>query len=273
MRALALTLLVLAACKSPPAPMLLFLDGEKQLGRPSILALKPPLAAETVRVFEPYEQRDVTFTALPAGPLLDRVYGPKWRSGQLFSLVAADGYAAAVPVARFVAHRAWFAVARTDRGEFVLDKKVPKAETVAIDPVYLIWDSANDAVIRAEGDFGWPYQLATVKLTTFAEAFPGLAPPEPVSPTVAAGFDLFTRYCATCHSLSGRGGKVGPELNWPHSVTEYWRPEWLLRWIEAPQSLRAGTAMPGLPPQVPEREKAAAAIVAYLRAMVGVRPL
>ncbi len=262
-----LALCLLAACKPAPSAVVAFADRASAVAKINVAEAGSKLAAETVTVYEPYELREVSFSGVPANALLDSVYGDKWRKAEAFSLIALDGYTSTVPVSRFLTHKAWFAFARTDRADFALDKQVPKVETVSIAPVYLVWDSAKDAAIRAEGDYGWPYQLANVKLTTFADAFPGLAPPEPGTPESAAGFELFTRYCATCHSLDGHGGKVGPELNAPHNVTEYWQPQWLHQWIDNPQSIRKGTAMPGMPAQVPERQKAIANVIAYLKAM------
>ncbi len=259
--------LLLTACSPRPSAVVAFAADGAAVTQLDLAATAAPLQPQTVTVFEPYEQRDVAFHALPATAVLDAAYGARWRKAEALGLVALDGYTTTVPVSRLLSHSAYFAISREDRADFVLDKKVPKPETVAIAPVYLIWDSAKDPVIRAEGDYGWPYQLASVNLTTFAQAFPGLAPPALGTAEAAEGFELFTRYCATCHSIDGHGGKVGPELNAPHNVTEYWQPQWLHQWIDNPQSIRKGTAMPGLPAHVPERQKAIAAVIAYLKAM------
>ena len=265
---LLLPLLVLTACPKPRhEAVVTFSQGTNAAVKVDLGQGDTRFPPESVRVYEPYELRDVEFWAVPAGAVLDAVYGDKWRTGQVLSMTALDGYVSTVPVSRFLSHKAWFAIARTDREEFTLDKKVPKVETVGLAPVCLVWDSIHDAAIRAEGDHGWPYQLAHVQLTTFAAAFPGLAPPEHSAPEASAGFDLFTAHCASCHSIDGHGGKVGPELNAPHNVTEYWQPQWLHQWIDNPQSIRKGTAMPGLPTHVPERQKAIDDIIAYLKAM------
>ena len=263
----AFLVLVGAACGQAPAPGLSVAVGPaapQTIAWAQLSAGQPPV---TVTVYEPYEQRDVTFSGIPAADALDRALGPAWRKSEVLQLIAQDGYTAAIPTQRLLTHKAWLAAARTDRPDFVLDKKVPKVETVAIAPFYLVWDSKNDPEIRAEGDYGWPYQLATVRTTTYHDAFPGLDPPEPVSPTVARGFALFAQHCATCHSLNGHGGKVGPELNAPHSVTEYWKPEWLRRWIDKPAEIRHNTAMPGLPAHVANRAQAVDDVIAYLTAM------
>lgn len=47
-----------------------------------------------------------------------------------------------------------------------------------------------------------------------------------------------------CHAMNGVGGTLGPELNYPCSVTEYWNPGFLSRFIAKASSIRAGTKMP-----------------------------
>jgi cytochrome c1 len=45
------------------------------------------------------------------------------------------------------------------------------------------------------------------------------------------------------------------------------RPAWLKVWLLSPKQIRAGTAMPGLPEDLPDRNQVAEDILAYLRAM------
>ncbi len=94
-----------------------------------------------------------------------------------------------------------------------------------------------------------------------------LAPPEPGTPEIAEGFELFVHQCATCHSIDGHGGKAGPELNAPHSVTEYWQPQSLHQWLDNPQSIRKGAAGCGIPARISQRQRAIDNVIAYLKAM------
>lgn len=62
----------------------------------------------------------------------------------------------------------------------------------------------------------------------------------------------------------GVGGTFGPELNSPCSVTEYWNPRLLSRFIANPASIRAGTKMPNFD-SMPEKD--IQMIVDYLQSM------
>lgn len=63
------------------------------------------------------------------------------------------------------------------------------------------------------------------------------------SPAVR-GNKLFESTCSSCHKINGIGGGVGPELNRPYSVTEYWKDEYLKKLLTDPNSVREGSKMP-----------------------------
>ena len=221
-----------------------------------------------LEVFEPYEERTVRFSALPALPLLDELLPSSWRSADELVFECADGYRAAVPVSRFVAHQAFFATARVG-ADFAIDKSVGGAVVhTALAPVYLVWENQRDELVRSEGDWGWPYQVVGVTVAEDATGrYARMAPPDDAGPSAVRGFAVFRRYCARCHAMNGEGGEVGPELNYPASVSEYLDPSWLRRWIDAPLSVRRGTPMPGLPQGIPARQEALDDVIAYLNAM------
>lgn len=58
------------------------------------------------------------------------------------------------------------------------------------------------------------------------------------------GSKLFSNVCSSCHSINGIGGRVGPELNRPLSVTEYWDQAALRQMMRDPAKVRAGSKMP-----------------------------
>jgi mono/diheme cytochrome c family protein len=80
------------------------------------------------------------------------------------------------------------------------------------------------------------------------------------------GHELFVTHCLKCHSINGVGGTLGPELNSPCSVTEYWNGRLLSRFIRNAGSIRAGTKMPTFDSLT---EKDVQVIVEYLRSMAG----
>lgn len=74
----------------------------------------------------------------------------------------------------------------------------------------------------------------------------GLSEEHPAS----RGATLFKQRCATCHMVNGIGGAVGPELNVPRSVTEYWEEPALRQMMKDPGLVRKNSKMPAF--QLPE---------------------
>lgn len=258
-----------ATADAPPAPSprgVAFSVGERVFG--ANLADRTE-GRVTVAVHEPYEQREVRFEAFPAAALFDELLGAEWRAAEELVFECADGYRAAVPVSRFLEHEAYVAVAREGAG-FAIDKPVGGAvERTELAPAYLIWENLRDAQVRSEGDWGWPYQIVAVSPASTAERYGRMTPPGDAGAQAQRGFMVFRRYCSRCHAVNGDGGTLGPELNYPASVTEYIEPTWLRRWIDAPLTVRHGTHMPGLPTGIAEREAALDDVIAYLTAMAG----
>ncbi len=106
-------------------------------------------------------------------------------------------------------------------------------------PYYLVWPNRDPD----EWAYPWPYQLATIAVEPFALRF-GRAVPDGGGAAVRAGFHVFKTFCLKCHSVNLAGGDLGPELNVPRSITEYWDREVLAGFIHDVPSYRAGSKMP-----------------------------
>ena len=146
-------------------------------------------------------------------------------------------------------------------------------KTVELGPLYLVWDNLKSTELREEGAADMPYQIKEIELTSFAARFPALSPPANASQQVQQGFLHFRKHCIACHTINGQGGGKAPELNYPLSVTEYIKPEFLKRWIDDPSSIRYNTTMPALTAEIPAREKVIEELIAYLKAISTVKRL
>lgn len=271
--ALACTLLLVAvATPAGAGPELSF----SRRGEPEALhaleELRASVPASTVRVFEPYEGREMEFSALRLDRVLDSVYGVSWRVEEELLFTCRDGYQPTVPVQRVLSHRAWLAFERDDQEAFTIRKRESgEIKRVELGPFYLVWENLADAVVRQEADYGWPYQLVGVDLIRTRDRFPGMIPPADASAAVLAGFAAFRVHCSKCHQLNGEGGSIGPELVTAASPLEYRDPEWLRSWIEDPTRILPTARMPALNPALPDRARIVDEILVYLQAMAGAR--
>ena len=190
-------------------------------------------------MFEPYEQREVAFVALRFDAVLDALYGAGWRREDELLFTCRDGYQPTVPVARVLAHRAWLAFERAGAPAFAIEKlESGRVQHVSLAPFYLIWENLADAQVRAEGDYGWPYQLVGVELIRARDRFPRSRRPASASPAAQRGLPRVPHPLQPLPSVNGEGGEIGPELNarreLPRAAAT--RPG-CARWIDAPSRI------------------------------------
>ncbi|MET0255762.1 MAG: cytochrome c, partial [Luteibacter sp.] len=182
--------------------------------------------------------------------------------------VALDGFAAELPASLVLGHgaEAWLAIEPPDAPWPALGKDKPGAG-----PFYLVWLHPEASHVGPEQ---WPYQIATVRLLAApATRFPKMRPAADLPPDDPArrGFAVFQRNCLSCHTLNGQGdARLGPDLNIPHSPTEYLREDMLRTLIRNPQDLRhwPQAKMPGFDRDVLS-DRDLDDLIAYLKHMAG----
>ena len=186
--------------------------------------------------------------------------------------VALDGFTAEIPAALLLDARGstpWLAIEDPDEPW----PKLP-GKPVSAGPFYLVW---TDPALSDIGPEQWPYQIATIRrLAPVAERLPALLPDPALGEDdpVRRGFAVFQTTCLACHTLNGAGdARMGPDLNLPHSPTEYMDAAFLRRYIRDPQSLRRWpeARMPGFDRSV-LADADLDAVLAYLRHMAARRP-
>ncbi len=220
-----------AAGQSPATLTLTLPDGVHSWTTGQLLA--HPKAQQIQVTDDVAYKRNMTYRAVPMVVLLDGV-----TADEHVQVVATDGFAAEIPAAPLLQHtgaQAWLAI----EDPAALWPKLADGDHSA-GPFYLVWTQPKASNIGPEE---WPYAMASVKvLESVAKRFPAMVP----DPKLAAndpinlGFAVFQKSCLACHRLNGGGdSQLGPDLNLPHSPTEYFAGDYLKRYIRDPQSLRS----------------------------------
>ena len=208
--------------------------------------------------------RAMLYRAVPMKALLEGV-----AASSHLQFKAKDGFTAEIPASLIVdghGAEAWLAIEPTGKPWPSLGEGKPSAG-----PFYLVWLHPEAGHVGPEQ---WPYQVATIKvLADPASRFPAMLPAAdlPKDAPARRGFVVFQRNCITCHTLNGQGdAKLGPDLNIPHSPTEYLRDDMLRTLVRNPQDMRhwPQAKMPGF-----DRQTLSDAdlddLVTYLKHMAG----
>ena len=146
-----------------------------------------------------------------------------------------DGYSPMVPLAQLLADNGYIAVKDFDApGDW------EEAMQEKFSPAYLVWDLAVD-----DHRHSFPYGIVSVQFVEKKTAY-RLATPKNGDVKVMEGFSLFKDKCIKCHAINTAGGVMGPELNFPKSVTEYWKTDQLKLFIKNPADFRQNSKMPSL---------------------------
>lgn len=245
---------------------LIFKNRGKLIKTLSLEQLEKLTPTKIVTVFDQNKLENREFKGFLVSDLL-AVYGENWKDGEEILFTCSDGYQPSIPSIKFKKYSSYLVYATPDRKEFTLRNKLQNNELVELGPFYLVWDNIAHPELKGEGESDWPYQVTTIDLINFSDRFPNMAPPKESSEDIKSGFLAFRKYCMPCHTINGEGGGKSLELNYPVSVTEYFKEPWLMRWIDNPTSVRYNTTMPALNPNAKDRETIIRNIIAYLKAM------
>lgn len=224
------------------------------------------LTLKTLVTENPTTGKKATYQGVDLVDLLSLGFGEQWKRYDAVKFFSRDGYQPLMTRDTILAHRGLVAFREEGRDGFSPFRR-GQGETVDPSPFWVVWDVSDDPAAKSDPWLSWPWQLAGLELVRLDREFPCAAPPSEASEEAKRGFTAFLQHCVKCHRVNGEGGDIGPELNYPVSVTEYWQPEWLPRFIADPRSVKWNSKMVGFYPGVRNREAIIRDIVAYLNVM------
>jgi cytochrome c2 len=152
-----------------------------------------------------------------------------------------DGYKPEMPLELFLNAKPFLAFKDIDAPKGSNWEKIIKnGNEMNADPFYLVYTS----VPTDNQEYKWPYNVIKFRLESKNKNIEALQPKE--DEKAMKGFALFQKQCITCHAINGIGGEMGPELNYPKNVTEYWKETELVDYIVNPAAFRHKVKMPTL---------------------------
>lgn len=176
-----------------------------------------------------------TYLAVPMATLLDASLATQRKSIEFRST---DGFVATIPASALLnadplKPTAWLAVEPPNAPW----PRLPGGARGTAGPFALIWSGLGGDKVWSER---WPYQVAEIRVVPAPEErWPSLGLDADASAEVQRGRDVFIAQCFVCHQFGGAGtARIGPDLNWPMSPTQYFLPGALEKYIRNPASVR-----------------------------------
>jgi cytochrome c2 len=152
-----------------------------------------------------------------------------------------DGYKPEMPLELFLNAKPFLAFEDLDAPKGTKWEPILKdGNEMNAEPFYIVYTSISEK----EAQYKWPYNLVKIYLEPLNKSTIELYPLK--NKKLETGYTLFKNQCLTCHAINGIGGTMGPELNYPKSVTEYWKENELVNYIVNPASFRNKVKMPTL---------------------------
>ena len=152
-----------------------------------------------------------------------------------------DGYKPEMPLELFLNSKPYLAYRDIDAPKDSNWEAIIKdGNEMNAEPFYIVYTSVSEKDTR----YKWPYNLIRIYLEPLNKSTIELYPLK--NKKLESGYTLFKNQCLTCHAINGIGGTMGPELNYPKSVAEYWKEKELVDYIVNPASFRNKVKMPAL---------------------------
>lgn len=104
-------------------------------------------------------------------------------------------------------------------------------------PYYLVWATEPDD----RQALTWPYGLEQIQINKVDTLYDAIYPND--APAAVAGFEHFKKHCLKCHAINKLGGALGPEMNYPKNILEYWQVEDVWNFAKNPTSYRWNSKM------------------------------
>lgn len=202
--------------------------------------LKQKIPAKEIRYFDPLLRKPKVYLAFPIAQVLDAGFGKDWRnsmysdvelealggkeksSTKTYLLKDDGGYLAF----QDVESKSWEAVKSVGGGGSEMNPG----------PFYLFWISTDRSTLE---EYPWFLSLSKLRLLRFEDQYTLVTPRgAKVGSDVYRGYDIFRGQCFKCHSINRQGGKIGPDLNAPKSITTYREPKMIKEFIKNPSKYR-----------------------------------
>jgi cytochrome c2 len=203
----------------------------------SVDALRSRMKIHTVSIDDPIYNSKKTFDGFLLSEVLAQVTHNNEPLDEIV-FISSDGYSPNMSADVLKKHNAYLVYQEHDKP---FEKVTQGKAKLDPGPFYVVWEEGR----KLQHEVPWPYQVVKIEAVDFKKKFPKTFPNKATASELK-GFGLFKSQCVRCHSINLEGGDVGPELNIPKNITEYWDSKILKEFIRHPSKFRAKSKMPDI---------------------------
>ncbi|MEO0339704.1 MAG: c-type cytochrome [Bacteroidota bacterium] len=189
----------------------------------------------THTINDPVRKQKATYAGTSFNEILLEVYGQKvldsLKNDCVLEIICADGYAPQADIQALLDNEGYITTHELD------DEENEVAFPKNYRPYYLIWTNTVST-----SDVPWPYGVVSMRLVNLSVQKEYLLPVE--NAIAKAGLGKFKKHCIKCHAVNGIGGIMGPELNYPRNITQFFQRDSLYSFVTNPQAFRYNSPMP-----------------------------
>jgi len=197
-------------------------------------ALANPEIVEVL--FDPVFKRAKKYEAIPLKPYLEKLITASNLDTANTEIIflCKDGYNPGMTLSSVMNNEPYLAIRDLEASE---GKNWMDTLQGKWNPFYLVWTNHSQG---AKG-YTWPYGLAHLQFKASDAAYQAAFPADE---KMIAGFELYKNKCMKCHSMNMVGGVMGPEMNIPKNITEYWQIADIKAFVKNPYTYRYNSKMP-----------------------------
>jgi hypothetical protein len=117
-----------------------------------------------ITVIEPHMKVAKTYQSMPLVPILDSVYGKKWRQAKDIEWTCRDGYQPIYSTRFYAQFNPYLAFSEKGSERFEIQKPMENNATADLAPFYVVWDYARHPKAESMGLSAWVYQVVGIDM-------------------------------------------------------------------------------------------------------------